>query len=105
MYELTVLICSRGLRMPDPGAAFDRENGILPMLSTNDSIGSLGNGRLSTSPASSRWPMSWSMNWPHTAPQRLTPRWEKMFWLPSLKMRLLIIRLSGPGIMAPMPSS
>ncbi len=90
MYELIVLTCSRGLSTPVPGAAADLVKGMCPTVLVNSSSGSpVSKGTFASSPASSRRPIVWSMNWPQANTHWVTPRSEKRFWCESLKMRLL----------------
>jgi hypothetical protein len=43
----------------------------------------------------------WSRNWPHVHAHWVRRRSEKMFWLVSLMMRLLMNREFGPAGIAP----
>src|SRR5690349_21441490 len=93
-----MLTCCRGLFTPVPDAAFDRVNGTTPRSFVNDSSGSDGLKEMfADSPRSSRRPIVWSMNCPQVKPHWVTPRSENTFWFTSLKIRLLMYRVFGPG--------
>src|SRR5689334_13887959 len=84
--DVSVFRCWQTLDTPVPGAATERLNGMLPSVFRNDSIGSVElNGMFAAVPASSRWPMLWSTNWPHTLPHWVTPRSENTLMWMSLK--------------------
>ena|SRR6266480_3760733 len=107
MYELTVLVCWRGLDglVPVPGDAASRLNGMTPRSSRNVSIGSwLLNGMFTVPPPPCASPNVWSRNWPHSHPHWVTERSEKTFCPTSLKIRLLTNRVFGPVCRDDVPS-
>ena len=90
-----------------PVAAGVRAKPIAPRSFANASSGSCGSNGMGADSAgvSSRSPMSWSTNCPHTHPHCETSFSENRFWPASLKTRLLMYRGDGPATILLTPSA